>query len=69
MSIDGFYGKALKLHHRWFQEARKSRNSPYRDYFVWSDTPEKYSSARIIFLDVEKSNWVRKYVDSSRTVG
>lgn len=43
--------------HPWFQAARLDRDSPYRDYFVWSDTPEKYSEARIIFLDVEPSNW------------
>ncbi len=43
--------------HPWFQAARQDRNSPYRDYFVWSDTPEKYRQARIIFLDVEPSNW------------
>ncbi|EGG20806.1 proteasome activator complex subunit 4 [Cavenderia fasciculata] len=43
--------------HKWFQEARKDRNSPFRDYFVWSDTPTKYKEARIIFLDVETSNW------------
>ena len=43
--------------HPWFQAARADRNSPYRDYFVWSDTPEKYTEARIIFLDVESSNW------------
>ena len=43
--------------HPWFQAARQDRTSPYRDYFVWSDTPEKYRGARIIFLDVEPSNW------------
>ena len=43
--------------HPWFQAARADRNSPYRDYFVWSDTPQKYAEARIIFLDVETSNW------------
>ncbi len=43
--------------HPWFQAARQDRHSPYRDYFVWSDTPDKYSAARIIFLDVETSNW------------
>ncbi|EFA80195.1 Alpha amylase family protein [Heterostelium album PN500] len=43
--------------HRWFQEARKDRNSPYRDYFVWTDDPQLYKEARIIFLDVEPSNW------------
>jgi maltose alpha-D-glucosyltransferase / alpha-amylase len=43
--------------HPWFQAARSSRNSTYRDYYVWSDTDEKYPDARIIFLDTEKSNW------------
>jgi maltose alpha-D-glucosyltransferase/alpha-amylase len=43
--------------HSWFQSARSDRHSPYRDYYVWSDTDDKYSQARIIFLDTEKSNW------------
>jgi maltose alpha-D-glucosyltransferase/alpha-amylase len=43
--------------HPWFQSARQSQTSPYRDYYVWSDTDQKYTDARIIFLDIEKSNW------------
>jgi maltose alpha-D-glucosyltransferase/alpha-amylase len=43
--------------HPWFQAARADRNSPYRDYYVWSDTDRKYKDTRIIFLDTEKSNW------------
>jgi maltose alpha-D-glucosyltransferase/alpha-amylase len=43
--------------HAWFQAARQYPNSPYRDYYVWSDTPEKYKDARIIFIDTERSNW------------
>ncbi len=43
--------------HPWFQAARQGRNSPYRDYYVWSDSAQKYHDARIIFLDTEKSNW------------
>ena len=43
--------------HPWFQAARTDRNSPYRDYYVWSDTDQKYQDARIIFLDTEASNW------------
>jgi maltose alpha-D-glucosyltransferase/alpha-amylase len=43
--------------HPWFQEARKIRESPYRDYYVWSDTDQKYKDARIIFVDTEPSNW------------
>jgi maltose alpha-D-glucosyltransferase / alpha-amylase len=42
---------------QWFKEAEADRNSPYRDYYVWSDTDQKYADARIIFLDTEDSNW------------
>lgn len=44
--------------HEWFQKARADKNSPYRDYFVWSKDPMKYKEARIIFIDTEPSNWV-----------
>lgn len=43
--------------HPWFLAARTHRNSPYREYYVWSDTDQKYQEARIIFLDTEPSNW------------
>jgi maltose alpha-D-glucosyltransferase/alpha-amylase len=43
--------------HAWFQEARASRDNPKRDWYVWSDSPERYSEARIIFIDSETSNW------------
>jgi maltose alpha-D-glucosyltransferase/alpha-amylase len=44
--------------HPWFQRARRARpGSAYRDFYVWSDTPEKYREARIIFQDFETSNW------------
>jgi maltose alpha-D-glucosyltransferase/alpha-amylase len=44
--------------HPWFQRARSSPpGSPWRDYYVWSDTPEKYQGVRIIFSDFESSNW------------
>ncbi|KAL0223193.1 hypothetical protein P9112_002583 [Eukaryota sp. TZLM1-RC] len=43
--------------HPWFQAARSDRNSPYRDYYVWSDTDSKYKDVRIIFCDTESSNW------------
>ncbi len=43
--------------HPWFKAARGSRESPYHDYYVWSETDQKYADARIIFLDTEKSNW------------
>jgi maltose alpha-D-glucosyltransferase / alpha-amylase len=43
--------------HEWFQQARSSPDNPYRDWYVWSDTPKKYEDARIIFIDTEPSNW------------
>ncbi len=44
--------------HAWFQRARKAPpGSPERDFYVWSDTHQKYEDARIIFVDTETSNW------------
>ncbi len=44
--------------HPWFQAARKApAGSPERDFYVWSDSDDKYDGTRIIFLDTEKSNW------------
>ncbi|HEU0116364.1 MAG TPA: maltose alpha-D-glucosyltransferase [Thermomicrobiales bacterium] len=43
--------------HAWFREARRDRNSPKRDYYVWSDDATRYGGARIIFTDTEVSNW------------
>lgn len=44
--------------HAWFQKARRAKpGSAWRDFYVWSDTPEKYKDARIIFKDFETSNW------------
>src|SRR5204862_6687920 len=44
--------------HPWFQKSRRAKpGSPWRDYYVWSDTPDKFKDARIIFKDFETSNW------------
>src|SRR5690606_21760780 len=43
--------------HPWFIEARRSKDSLTRDYYVWSPTDDRYREARIIFLDTERSNW------------
>ncbi len=44
--------------HPWFQRSRRAPpGSPEREYYVWSDSPEKYKEARIIFKDFEPSNW------------
>ncbi|WP_299754370.1 maltose alpha-D-glucosyltransferase [uncultured Pontibacter sp.] len=44
--------------HPWFQRARRAKKgSKYRDWYVWSDDPNKYKDVRIIFTDTEQSNW------------
>jgi maltose alpha-D-glucosyltransferase/alpha-amylase len=44
--------------HPWFQRARRARpGSVYRDFYVWSETNQRYQDARIIFKDFEVSNW------------
>jgi maltose alpha-D-glucosyltransferase / alpha-amylase len=43
--------------HPWFQESRQDRTNPKADWYVWSDDPERWPEARIIFVDTEKSNW------------
>jgi maltose alpha-D-glucosyltransferase/alpha-amylase len=44
--------------HDWFQRSRRApASSPWRDWYVWSDTPDRYQEARIIFQDFESSNW------------
>ncbi len=45
------------IDHQWFQEARSTPDSPMRNWYVWSDTPDRYRDTRIIFLDTEASNW------------
>lgn len=44
--------------HPWFQAARQALpGSPEREFYVWSDSDEKFAETRIIFTDTEKSNW------------
>ncbi|MDB5409541.1 MAG: amyA [Rhodospirillales bacterium] len=44
--------------HPWFQRARRAKpGSRLRDFYVWSDTDQKFLGTRVIFLDTEKSNW------------
>ena len=44
--------------HAWFQRSRgAAAGSRWRDFYVWSDTAEKFQDARIIFKDTEYSNW------------
>ncbi|MGD8372011.1 MAG: maltose alpha-D-glucosyltransferase [Syntrophobacterales bacterium] len=44
--------------HPWFQRARRARaGSRWRDFYVWSDTADRYNETRIIFKDFETANW------------
>ncbi|WP_309714204.1 maltose alpha-D-glucosyltransferase [Pseudolysinimonas sp.] len=43
--------------HEWFQQSRSDPEGPYGDFYVWSDSDEKYPNIRIIFTDYEDSNW------------
>ena len=44
--------------HPWFQRARKAqKGSAKRNFYVWSDTPDRYEGTRVIFTDTERSNW------------
>ena len=43
--------------HPWFQASRSDPTGPYGDFYVWSDTDDRYQEARIIFVDTETSNW------------
>ncbi|MGA1844002.1 MAG: maltose alpha-D-glucosyltransferase [bacterium] len=44
--------------HPWFQRSRWAKpGTPWRDFYVWSDTPDRYQDARVIFKDFESSNW------------
>ena len=44
--------------HPWFQQSRKSRQgSKWRNFYVWSNKPDKFEEARVIFTDYETSNW------------
>jgi maltose alpha-D-glucosyltransferase/alpha-amylase len=46
--------------HPWFIEASKSKDNPFRDYYIWSDNVDLYKDARIIFKGIESSNWENK---------
>ncbi len=49
--------------HPWFQRARRAApGTPERDYYVWSDTADRYREARVIFQDFELSNWTWDHV-------
>jgi maltose alpha-D-glucosyltransferase/alpha-amylase len=45
------------MDHPWFQESRKSKDNPYRDYYIWNENTEKYKEARLLFKGMCPSNW------------
>jgi maltose alpha-D-glucosyltransferase/alpha-amylase len=66
--LDGAHARGMRViadlvmnhtsdQHPWFQASRADRAGPYGDWYVWSDTDQRYAGARIIFVDTEKSNW------------
>ena len=66
--VDGAHARGMRViadlvmnhtsdQHPWFQASRTDPDGPYGDFYVWSETDEKYPDARIIFVDTEQSNW------------
>ena len=45
------------IRHPWFQSARSSRDSPYRDFYVWRDDKPEEKPGDVVFPDQEDSNW------------
>jgi maltose alpha-D-glucosyltransferase/alpha-amylase len=43
--------------HPWFQESRSNPNGPKGDWYIWADDDQRWPEARVIFSDVERSNW------------
>ncbi|MHB8294963.1 MAG: maltose alpha-D-glucosyltransferase [Acidimicrobiales bacterium] len=43
--------------HPWFLESRQDRINPKADWYVWGDDDQRWSEARVIFVDTERSNW------------
>jgi maltose alpha-D-glucosyltransferase/alpha-amylase len=43
--------------HPWFVESRSSRDNPKSDWYVWNDDDQRWPEARVVFTDIERSNW------------
>jgi maltose alpha-D-glucosyltransferase/alpha-amylase len=48
------------MEHPWFQEARKSKDNPFRDYYIWNKDTNKYKEARLLFKGMCPSNWEKE---------
>ncbi|HET9872671.1 MAG TPA: alpha-amylase family protein [Propionibacteriaceae bacterium] len=45
------------IQHPWFQSARSSKDSPFRDFYIWRSDPPPDTSAEVVFPDQETSLW------------
>ncbi|HEY0423505.1 MAG TPA: alpha-amylase family protein [Rhodopila sp.] len=45
--------------HPWYREARRAKDSPYRDWYVWSDKKPANADKGVVFPGVQKSTWTR----------
>ena len=43
--------------HPWFVESRSSRDNDKADWYMWADDNHRFAGVRVIFCDVEQSNW------------
>ncbi|MBT3174756.1 MAG: alpha-amylase [Lentimicrobiaceae bacterium] len=43
--------------HPWFIDSQKNDVNEYTDFYIWSDKPDKYLDARLLFKGIEDSNW------------
>jgi maltose alpha-D-glucosyltransferase / alpha-amylase len=66
--LDGAHARGMRVvidlvinhtssEHEWFQQSRSEPAGPFGDFYVWSDTDDKFDNVRIIFTDTETSNW------------
>jgi maltose alpha-D-glucosyltransferase/alpha-amylase len=66
--LDSAHGRGIRVvadlvmnhtsdRHPWFLESRSSRDNPKADWYVWNDDDERWPEARVVFVDVETSNW------------
>jgi trehalose synthase len=44
-------------HHPWFRDARRGPDSPYHEFYVWSDEKPEEKPGDVVFPDRENSNW------------
>ncbi len=66
--VDGAHRRGMRIiadlvmnhtsdQHPWFLASRSDPDGPFGDFYLWSDTDDRYPDARVIFVDTEKSNW------------